>query len=174
MNPSRPFILHTLTLLLLLSPALASAQSRSNRPPEQGGEVFQLGMPPVWKLHAGATAGWYTPGDSTGQSQFLAHAGVLKDLLSPVAGVAALGVEGYGGFRGVDGLDGGGRALFSIPALHFTTGADYNIKDKRWSALLRLEIPFRRSGIFGRGSQVRFDYLPGFDNTFAVSVNVPL
>ena len=174
MNRSRSFVLSTLTLLLLLSPALASAQSRSNRPPQDGGEVFQLGMPPVWKGHAGATAGWYTPGDSTGQSQFLAHAGILKDLMSPVAGVAAIGVEGYGGFRGIDGLDGGGRALFSIPALHFTTGADYNIPDNRWSLLLRLEIPFRRSGIFGRGSQVRFDYLPGFDNTFAVGVNVPL
>jgi phosphatidylserine/phosphatidylglycerophosphate/cardiolipin synthase-like enzyme len=171
---SLALVLVTLVLPSIVSPSTASAQSRSDRPPEGGGEVFQLGMPPVWKGHAGGTIGWYTPGDSTGQAQVLGHAGILKDLMSPVAGVAAIGVEGYGGFRGVDGLDGGGRALFSIPALHFTTGADYNIADNRWSWLLRLEIPFRRTGIFGRGSQVRFDYLPGFDNTFAVGVNVPL
>ena len=174
MNPYPSLLVRLFALLILVIPSAATAQSRSNRPPEDGGEVFQLGMPPVWKAHAGGTVGWYTPGDSTGQAQILGHFGVFKDLLSPVAGVAAIGLEGYGGVRGVDGLDGGLRPLFSIPALHFTTGADWNIKDNRWSWLLRLEIPFRRSGIFGRGSQVRFDYLPGFDNTFAVGVNVPL
>jgi len=174
MNPTRSPLLRLLTLLILLIPSYASAQSRTDRPPEDGGEVFQLGMPPVWKPHAGGTVGWYTPGDSTGQAQILGHVGVFKDLMSPVAGVAAIGLEGYGGVRGVDGLDGGVRPLFAIPALHFTTGADYNIADNRWSWLLRLEIPFRRSGIFGRGSQVRFDYLPGFDNTFAVGVDIPL
>jgi len=162
-------------LILALSiPAVASAQSRSDRPPEQGGEVFQLGMPPVWKGHAGGTIGWYEPGQDAGQAQILGHAGILKDLGSPVVGLAAIGVEGYAGVRGVDGLDGGGRALFSIPALHFTTGADYNIADERWSWLLRLELPFRRGGILGKASQVRFDYLPGFDNTFAVGIDVPL
>jgi phosphatidylserine/phosphatidylglycerophosphate/cardiolipin synthase-like enzyme len=167
-------VLAALALPTVVVPTTASAQSRSDRPPEDGGEVFQLGMPPIWKGHAGGTVGWYTPGEPTGQAQILGHAGVLKDLLSPVAGVAAIGLEGYGGVRGVDGIDGGLRPLFSIPALHFTTGADWNIKDNRWSWLLRLEIPFRRTGIFGRGSQVRFDYLPGFDNTFAAGVNVPL
>ncbi|MEJ2547019.1 MAG: hypothetical protein P8125_04290 [Gemmatimonadota bacterium] len=174
-------------LLLLLASSIAlftstpaGAQSNTNRLPEDGGEVFQLGMPPVWKGHAGGTVGWYRPGKDPGfglsgsQPVFHVHAGILKDLLSPVAGVAAIGLEGYGGVRGEDGLDGGVRPLFSIPALHFTTGADYNFSDSRWSALLRLEIPFRRGGVLGRGSQVRFDYLPGFGNTFAAGVNVPL
>jgi len=142
--------------------------------------VFQLGMPPIWKGHAGAMTGWYRPGKDEGfglsgdQLLVQGHVGILKDLVSPVVGIAAIGLEGYGGFRGEDGLDGGARALFSMPALHFTTGADYNIADSRWSALIRLEIPFRRSGIFGRGSQVRFDWYPGFGNTFAAGVNVPL
>jgi phosphatidylserine/phosphatidylglycerophosphate/cardiolipin synthase-like enzyme len=174
MNPYPSLLFRLFALLILVIPSAATAQSRTDRPPEDGGEVFQLGMPPVWKGHAGGTVGWYTPGEETGQAQILGHAGVLKDLMSPVVGIAAIGLEGYGGFRGVDGLDGGLRPLFSIPALHFTTGADWNIKDNRWSWLLRLEIPFRRSGIFGRGSQVRFDYLPGFDHTFAAGVNVPL
>ncbi len=161
-------------LLLLGTAPFAHAQSRYDRAPEDGGQTFQLGMPPVWKGYAGGTFGWYRPGETVDQLQILAHMGLYKDLLTPVAGVAALGLEGYGGFRGEDGWDGGGRALFSIPALHFTTGADYNISDSDWSWLLRLEIPFRRGGIFGRGSQVRIDYLPGFDHTFALGVNVPL
>jgi len=131
-------------------------------------------MPPVWKGYAGGTVGWYRPGEPVDQAFVQAHMGIFKDLLTPVAGVAALGVEGYGGIRGEDGIDGGARALFSIPAFRFSTGADYNITDDDWSWLLRLEIPFRRGGIFGRGSLVRFDYLPGFDHTFAVGLNVPL
>ena len=172
-------ILTAFVSLSVLISNTSPAQS-TNRLPEDGGEVYQLGMPPIWKGHAGVMAGWYRPGKEAGfglsgdQLLVQGHVGVLKDLLSPVAGIAAVGVEGYGGFRGEDGLDGGGRALFSIPALHFTTGADYNIADSRWSALIRLEIPFRRSGIFGRGSQVRFDWYPGFGNTFAAGVNVPL
>ena len=172
-------ILTAFVSLSVLIPSAAPAQS-TNRLPQDGGEVFELGMPPIWKGHAGVMTGWYRPGKDAGfglsgdQLLFQGHVGVLKDLLSPVTGIAAIGVEGYGGFRGEDGLDGGGRALFSIPSLHFTTGADYNITDSRWSALIRLEIPFRRSGIFGRGSQVRFDWYPGFGNTFAAGVNVPL
>jgi len=172
-------ILAAFVSLSVLISSTSPAQS-TNRLPEDGGEVFQLGMPPIWKGHAGVMGGWYRPGKDAGfglsgdQLLVLGHVGVLKDLLSPVVGIAAIGLEGYGGFRGEDGLDGGGRALFSIPALHFTTGADYNITDSRWSALLRLEIPFRRSGILGRGSQVRFDWYPGFGNTFAAGVNVPL
>jgi hypothetical protein len=61
-----------------------------------------------------------------------------------------------------------------MPALHFTIGADYNIPDQDLDLLLRLEIPFRRGGIFGRGSEVRFDYLPTRANTIAVGVNLPL
>ncbi len=174
MCPSRARAMRILGILILTLPAIAFAQSRSDRPPEEGGEVFQLGMPPIWKGHAGGTIGWYAPGQSDGQAQILGHAGISKNLGSPVVGLAAIGVEAYGGVRGVDGLDGGGRALFSIPALHFTTGADYNIADERWSWLLRLQLPFRRGGVFGRASQVRFDYLPGFDNTFAVGIDIPL
>ena len=167
-------VLCALAALFVTLPGAAGAQSAFDRPPNEGGRTFQLGMPPVWKGYAGGTFGWYRPNERTDQAFVQAHMGIFKDLLTPVAGVAALGVEGYGGVRGEDGFDGGARALFSIPAFRFSTGADYNISDDDWSWLLRLEIPFRRGGIFGRGSLVRFDYMPGFDHTFAVGLNVPL
>jgi orotidine-5'-phosphate decarboxylase len=45
--------------------------------------------------------------------------------MSPIAGVAALGVEAYGGLRGAQQFDGGGRALFMVPIFHIAAGADY-------------------------------------------------
>ena len=46
--------------LMLAAPAQAQ---RTNRPPEAGGQVYQLGMPPIWKGSAGASFGWYRPGE---------------------------------------------------------------------------------------------------------------
>jgi hypothetical protein len=130
-------------------------------------------MPPVWKGTAGASAGWYRPNDADSLS-ILFNVGLMKDLLSPIAGAAALGIEGYGGLRGANALDGGGRALFMIPIFHVAGGVDYNIRDDQWSALFRLELPMRRSGIFGRGTRLRFDWLPGRGNTFFVGISAPL
>jgi hypothetical protein len=171
MRPRSTALLALLAMGALLAPVALSAQS--DRHPEDGGYTYSLGMPPVWKGHAGAMAGWYRPNE-VDRLNVLFHAGVMRDLLSPIAGVASVGIEGYGGLRGGDQMDGGGRALFAIPSLHVGAGADYNVRDDHWSFLLRLEIPFRRSGVFGRGTQVRFDWLPGRSNTFAVGINAPL
>ena len=168
-------MLHFFTILsLIFLFSFQNLTAQTDRPPEKGGQIFQLKMPPLYKGHAGATFGWYRPNKETDELRVLFHAGVMKDLLSPIAGIAAIGLEGYGGFRGSQGADGGGRALFSIPTFHLATGADYNIPDDKFSYLLRLEIPFRRSGIFGRGSEVRFEWVTGKDNTISVGINVPL
>jgi hypothetical protein len=166
----------TLFFIVILSILFISLPlfTQTDRPPEKGGRIYQLNMPPIYKGHTGATFGWYRPDEKTDELRVLFHAGVMKDLFSPITGIAAIGLEGYGGVRGGHGADGGGRALLSIPTFHFTTGADYNIPDEKFSYLLRLEIPFRRSGIFGRGSEVRFEWITGQDNTFSVGVNVRL
>lgn len=164
----------TATLSLLLVAICATvAAGQSDRLPQDGGTTYALGMPPIWKGHAGASFGWYRPKE-VDELTVLAHAGVSRDLLSPIAGIARVGVEGYGGYRGSTDLDGGGRALFGIPSLHVAAGADYNVSDHDWSALFRLEIPFRRSGIFGRGTQVRFEWLPNRGHTFSVGLTAPL
>jgi len=51
-------------LLELLGVAQPVA-AQFDRPPEQGGRVFRLGMPPIWKGNAGATVGWYDRGGET-------------------------------------------------------------------------------------------------------------
>ncbi len=141
-------------------------------PPDKGGMVYSLGMPPVWKGDAGATIGPYDPGQN-GRLNTLVSMGLRRNLGSPVVGLAALGVEGYAGMRG-EQVDGGGRALFMVPALHFTIGADFNVRDEAFDLLLRLELPIRRGGILGRGTQLRIDYVPTRGNTLGVGVGVPL
>jgi hypothetical protein len=147
-------------------------RAQVDRPPEKGGQTYSLGMPPVYKGHAGVESGAYNLG---GDSELLLYAtmAVQKDLGSPVVGLGAIGLEGYIGNRGRD-LDGGGRALFRIPALHFTIGADYNFRDEALDVLLRLQLPIRRGGIFGHGTQVRIDWLPGRGNTLTLGLDIPL
>jgi hypothetical protein len=168
-----PSVVTASLLLAVVLPCTLVAQT--DRLPRDGGTTYSLGMPPIWKGNAGGTFGWYDP-DNVSELNALFHLGVSRDLLSPIAGIARIGVEGYLGARsGAQAeFDGGGRALFSIPSLHVGVGADYNALDNNTALLLRLELPMRRSGIFGRGTEVRIDWLPNRGNTFAVGINAPL
>jgi len=148
------------------------AAAQTDRPPDKGGYTYSLGMPPVYKGDAAMTLGSYRPGSDSDLSALFSF-GVHKDLVSPVVGAAAIGLEGYVGLRGKE-ADGGGRALFMIPVLHFTIGADYNVPDETFDLLLRLELAIKRGGIFGRGTMVRIDYLPTRGNSFGIGIDVPL
>jgi hypothetical protein len=150
----------------------ATAQT-TNRPPEAGGQVYQLGMPPIWKGTGGATFGWYRPSEDNLLTVY-AHGGIHKDLMSPIVGIAALGVEGYAGYRGSGDFDGGVRGLFTIPSFRFGAGADWNIRDNETDLLLRLEFSTRRGGLFGTGSMLRIDWLPTRSGTLGIGVNFPL
>ncbi len=158
------------TVTVLVAPPF---QAQYNRPPENGGRIYTLGMPPVWKGYAGGGMGWYDPG---GDALLLVqgHLGVTRDLVSPVVGAAALGGEVYGGFRGTRTTDGGVRALFNIPSLRLSSGVDWNFPDGDVSPLVRVELATRRSGIFGRGSLLRFEWIPSHRQTLGVGISVPL
>lgn len=164
-----------LAALLLLLGGVPPAAAQLDLPPERGGTTYSLGMPPVWKGHAGASVGWYRPASSAGdQLLALGHFGLSRDLGNPVVGIAAIGAEGYVGYRGDQSLDGGVRGLLSIPAMHLGLGADWNLADNDVDFLARLEIPFRRGGILGRGTQMRIDWMPGRNQTFLLGINAPL
>jgi len=168
--PCRPAALAALVALLAGAHPLAA---QYDRPPEQGGRVFRLGMPPLVKGHAGATVGWYDP-DGDGLLLTQGHLGLMRDLGSPIVGIAAIGAEAYGGYRGDRSFNGGVRGLFSIPTFRLTTGIDYNVSDNSTSGIIRVELATRRSGIFGGASLLRLEWLPGHENTFQAGVSVPL
>ena len=168
----RNLVLSIVALAFAALNVSTEAAAQTDRPPDKGGYTYSLGMPPVYKGDAAVTLGSYKPGSDSDLSALLSF-GVHKDLVSPIVGAAAIGLEGYAGLRGKE-ADGGGRALFMIPVLHFTIGADYNVPDETFDLLLRLELAIKRGGIFGRGTMVRIDYLPTRGNTFAIGIDVPL
>jgi hypothetical protein len=157
----------SIILALLVCPVFGQ-----DAPPEKGGFTSALGLPPIYKGHAGFEMQWYYPGDH-GQLGGLGSLGLHRDFGSPVVGIAALGVEAYGGWR-ASKLDGGGRALFTIPSFGISTGVDYNLLDEDLHFLLQLDLPIRRSGVFGRGSVVSLRWLPARGQTWGAGVTVPL
>jgi len=158
----------SLLCLLLLWALPAGAQDVS---PDEGGTITSLGQPSSLKPYGGLSAGGYYENQASDFTAYLS-AGIRKDLLSPVAAVAALQLEGYGGVRGSE-IDGGARALFAIPFIWLGFGVDWNFKDGSIPFLMRLSIPFRRGGIITRGGQVTVDWIPA-RNSFNVGFNFPI
>ncbi len=159
-------------LVLAAAPGTAEAQAQTGLPPDKGGTIYSLGMPPVYKGNAAVTLGPYDTGPQ-GKLNALLGLGLHRSLGSPVVGLAALGLEGYAGLRGTE-FDGGGRALLMVPALYLTVGADFNVPDNQLDLLWRLELPLRRGGILGRGTMLRFDWVPTRGNTLGIGINTPL
>jgi hypothetical protein len=161
-----------LSVCLLSLTSVSWADSPTDRPPRKGGYTYSLGMPSLYKPYAGFELMGYRPGDDGDLGGF-ANLGINKDLVNPIVGAAAIGIEGYGGYRGQE-LDGGGRAVFSIPSLLFGAGVDYNFTDEEFDFLMRLDVTGRRGGVFGNGTTVALRYLPTRDHTFSVGVSIPL
>ena len=162
-----------LSLVATLLIASSTEAQQTNRPPEEGGIVYQLGMPPVWKGTAGTTFGWYRP-SADNLLTIHAQAGLQKDLMSPIVGVAALNFEGYAGYRGGGDADGGLRGLFTIPSFRIGVGADFNVRDNETDLLLRAEFSTRRGGLFGTGAMLRLDWLPTRSGTLGIGFNYPI
>lgn len=157
------------------------------RPPESGGRIASLGQPVRWRWQAGLAGGALLEGPS---DRLLARTfiGTSHDLLSPVAGLAALGLEAYAGTRG-DQLDGGVRALFRIPYLSMGVGGDLNLRDLiqdgsspstgarargALDLLVTAHTPMRRGGIILRGGQLRVDWYPLREHSFTIGWFAPL
>lgn len=156
-------------LLLMISIHLNAQESR---PPERGGYTRSLGQPMIYKPYFGFSLGNNREADFDNLTAQL-RLGVYKDLLSPVMAAAGLSAEGYIGNRN-DKIDGGARGFFELPVFRFAAGADYNIPDKRTDLMLRLKFNFRRGGIFGKGTDIRFEWLPNRSNTYNIALGVPI
>jgi hypothetical protein len=159
----------TLAALLLCSHPAAAQQTP---PPADGDLIVSMGQPSSLKPYGALSAGGYFENDASDFTSYLS-AGIRKDLLSPVAAVAAIQAEGYGGVRGGE-ADGGVRALFTIPFIWLGFGVDWSFKDGSVPFLMRLSIPFQRGGFITRGGQVAVDWLPARGNSFNVAFQFPI
>lgn len=172
-------VTHKLCCVALLFAALAFATvpaiAQERRPPEEGGEIYSLGLPGRTLLHGGITAGAYRPEEDR---QFIAYGSLAgyRDLIHRAYTIIGLWGEGYVGYRDVNegDVDAGLRAMIMAPAFKIGAGIDYNLYDKESDAIFSLMLPLRRGGILGHGSMFRLDWLPTRGNTFSVGIEVAM
>jgi hypothetical protein len=134
---------------------------------------MSMGQPQRYKWHVGLSGGGYFRGDDAIGTTYLEF-GVFKDVMHPATTGFGLALQGYFGTRGFEETDGGFRLKLDSPFLRFGAGLDYNIRDGEGDFILSFIHPFRRSGLFGHGTSLRFDWLPGRGNSFNIGVTVPL
>lgn len=128
--------------------------------------VASLGQPSRLRWTVGGAAGW-------ADSPFgLAAAGLQRDLLNPLLGVASLHGEVYLRAGARDVVPGLRARLFS-PFARVGAGADLNRFDGA-DLLLSFNHPIRRGGLFHDGSTVRLDYLPGRGHAVTLGVESPV
>lgn len=157
-------------MLTVAAPVAAAAQW--DRAPERGGLTRSIGQPLIWRWHAGlAAGGWFgSPGNDL---LVRAEAGVYRDLLNPVSGLAGAMLEGYAGMRGTT-VDGGLRAMLRSPYLGTAIGVDYNVDRGRADLLIALQSPVRRGGLVFPGGLLRLNWYPMERHGFTLGLNVPV
>jgi hypothetical protein len=178
-----------IVLIASLLAAVAALPARAQDPPGQPDDplfdpftppiagtwepLASLGQPSLWHLTLGVGYGLdrtMAEGEGAGGTVTV---GAMRHLFSPVYGALGLSGHIYGGQRG-DKLDGGLRLLLESPALLVHLGMDWNARSERTDLLLGTSFPVIRGGLFGRGGEVRVDYLPHRDHSFEAGVTLPL
>src|SRR5512135_2871126 len=158
------------SLAVLLLAAASTGQAQDTLPPSQGGYVHSLGLPEIYKPYVGVGIGL-----SNGAGHHLAsqaRLGVFRDIGNPVTELLGWDLEGYAGLRDVR-VDGGVRGQLLCNLLRIGAGVDYGAHDGADFMLSYMAIG-RRGGLFGSGSELRFEWMPTRHGSFNVAVNVPL
>lgn len=164
-------------IALVASPiAVAQAQSgAASAPPGPPAEIVSMGQPSRWHAYGGVsmTATGLSGETAMGGAAFL---GLSHPLINPIVGGPTLALEGYLGAAGspVQGADGGIRAGIAMPILFMQAGLDWNFRINRAQFMLSATIPPVRGGLFGRGGQLRIDWIPARDHTLQVGVTMPI
>jgi hypothetical protein len=162
----------TTALAIALSLAAVAASAVSAQDTARPETVKSMGFPQKWKPNAGFAVAWDRRGENAAATgEFSLN--VYRDVLNPVVGIFGLTAEAYG--EVVDGrLEGGGRLFGSIPVLHLHLGADYSTHARNVAFTSALTIPFRRGGLVGGGTHVRFQYTPGRNDFLTVGLQIPI
>ncbi|HEY6548515.1 MAG TPA: hypothetical protein VI589_11435, partial [Vicinamibacteria bacterium] len=154
--------------LLLTLAGLGGAQESAPQIVWPGESIPSMGQPAVWKPYGGA---YYSSEGAPRTSGAGAYVGLYKDLLPSVAGIGLSG-EAYSGGTG-DGTTGGFRALADLRGLMLKAGIDYSLRRGSADWILSFNAPFRRGGLFGHGSLLRVDWIPGRGNALQIGVLFP-
>ena len=158
--------------LIILLTLTCFAYSQEVLPPESGGFTKSMGQPMIYKPYIGFSIGHNRPSDDDKlAAQF--RLGVYRDLMNPMFSILGISAEGYAGSLHKD-ADIGLRGMIELPVLRIAGGVDYNYKEKETDFIMRLTFAIRRGGIFGRGTDLRFEWLPSRGNTYHLGVGIPI
>ena len=148
--------------------ALAQATNPAPRPAEK---VKSMGQPFKIKPYLAGEFAWNRDVDTTGA---YAVAGLYRDvLLPPVTGGLGIALEGYGGATGGQS-DGGARAFINSKVLFLGLGWDWNFRENVNDFIIAFTPYFRRGGLFGRGGNLRIEWLPTRGNSWRFGFQLPL
>ena len=151
--------------------AAASARAQDTLPPSQGGTIRSLGLPEIWKPYLGVGVGMISRDTTQIASQ--ARIGVYRDLMNPVAEVLGWSAEYFVGVNGVR-LDHGARLFLLSNMLRLGWGVQYRPDGGTLDLLLTFTAPVRRGGLLGRGTDLRFEWLPTHGGALNLAFTVPL
>lgn len=168
----RPRFIGAVTLFLSLVALSCPAAAETVEPPAKGEMVKSMSFPKKWMPRLGVTYVLDRSGEEN-QNGMELNLSVYRDLLNPNLGIFGAFFEAYGGQAGGDSRA-GLRAMGALKFFMFAGGADYSITDDHWSSIWSFQFPIRRGGLFGRGGDIRIDWLPGRGNTVNFGLNVPI
>ena len=159
----------TASLIVVSLPAAAGTETS---PSDLFAPTKSIGQPPRWKPYGGL---YFEFNDTRREMEpgGAALIGLFKNIKAPTVDLLGWCAEGYAGGTGGE-FDGGARLYLSSPALFMQAGIDYNVRLERGDFILSASLPVRRGGIFGRGSLLRADWIPGRGQTFNVGFTIPL
>lgn len=160
-----------LTIFACLIAAPLARSQETDRPPDQGGFTYQMGIPSVMRATVGAEYLTYRPAGGRDLGGLL-NVGGMRLLGHPVVGLGGLAAEIYGGGRAYVG-DFGARGYFVIPSMRLGAGVDHDFVSGESDFVLKLDSPLRRGGIIGHGSAMTVRWLPTRGQTFTVGLSLP-
>ncbi|HJQ22073.1 MAG TPA: hypothetical protein VJ867_17145 [Gemmatimonadaceae bacterium] len=157
----------TIRAALLLVLAVAFATRAQGQRAAQS--IASMGQPPIWHPYVVGGASFGGPLDRT---DGLVSFGVLRHVTNPVTGLLAAKAEGYASVA--SSLQPGVRLLAASPAFGLAAGADWNVDDGDVATILSFQTAIRRGGLLGRGTMLRFDWIPRRNNQIAFGIHLPL
>ncbi|HSP91847.1 MAG TPA: hypothetical protein VLN08_13115 [Vicinamibacterales bacterium] len=151
--------------------AAGAAGAQTPLAPDPLAPVHSTGNPPIWKPFVGVHGSIDNDGQLDAGGAYL---GVFKDLLPSIVGIGVAGELYTGADRDRAGIQGGARFFFEFRPIGFKYGWDYDFRSGQTEKMYSLSLPIRRGGIFGRGTQLRIDWIPDRNHTWNVGLLIPL
>lgn len=157
-----PSIVRALALAFLAARVAAGQTAR----PATG--IHSMGQPSRWEPYA-------VPGGLRNSAHLWRGsltAGAHRHVTHPLLGLLGVAGEGYATVG--SGVQPGARLLATSRVFGLAAGADWSSRGGELDAIVSFQTALRRGGLFGRGTMVRVDWLPGRNDALNVGLHVPV